>query len=142
VTTNELLRSRIVGAAITGIGLVITFLVVPNQTEDVSRAVIQPATLPMIYGIGIALCGLTIVARPTPDSGERALFPFLRILFFTVATCFVMEYLGYLVLAPALVLSLMLYMGERRPVWLLIGVLAIPLAGWVGFGMLLGRQLP
>lgn len=139
---KELLRPRMVGAATIAVGLVIAFLVVPSQTREASRAVLQPAALPMMCGLGIALCGLVLVFRPTPDSGEAVLSPFLRILFFAVAVYFVTRFLGYMFLAPTMVLSLMLTMGERRLIWLIIGVVGVPAACWVSFAVLLGRQLP
>ena len=49
---------------------------------------------------------------------------------------------GYLLAAPVMILILMLMIGERRPLWLVTGILIIPLAVWGTIELLLKRPLP
>jgi len=141
---NSRLMSRpgYVGLAIVVIGLVIAFVIVPWQTRTLTMVVLQPSTLPMAYGIGIALCGLGIVLRPVSDPGEAVLVPLLMVLAYVLIVYFGMRILGYAVMAPAITLALMLYMKERRPFWLIFGGVVVPVLIWFIFAQLLGRALP
>ena len=136
------LRPRIVGAALVVLGLVIALFIVPAQTLQLGRAVMQPAALPTACGLAIALCGLAILLRPMPDSASAMLVPITGAVTLALISYFGMRGLGFAIMAPALVLLMMLYMGERRWLWLGVGALLVPLAIWFCFVLLLGRQLP
>lgn len=135
-------RSRLVGCAVVAAGLAVALLIVPYQTYEVSGAPLQPATIPMLCGFAIAACGLLVAWRTQPDGGEAVLRPLFGILTLISATYLGTRYLGYGIMAPALMLALMLHMGERRPVWLVIGGAVVPAAIWLLFGVLLERPLP
>lgn len=136
------LRPRIVGAALIALGLALAMVVVPAQTLQLGRAVMQPAALPAACGYAIALCGLVIALRPTPDGGAAFIVPVAGALTLALISYLGMRVLGYVFMAPVLVLLLMLYMGERRLLWLGVGAGIVPMAIWVCFVFLLGRQLP
>ncbi|MGD8292019.1 MAG: hypothetical protein PVF37_09970, partial [Desulfobacterales bacterium] len=53
-----------------------------------------------------------------------------------------MYFVGFLIAAPLLVMVLMLLIGERRPLWLIAGIVMIPLAMWSSIVLLLNRPLP
>jgi len=53
-----------------------------------------------------------------------------------------MYFVGFLIAAPLLVMVLMLMIGERRPIWLITGIVLIPLAMWSSIELLLKRPLP
>ncbi|MCC5986679.1 MAG: tripartite tricarboxylate transporter TctB family protein [Pararhodobacter sp.] len=124
------------------LGLVIALIIVPAQTLQLGRAVMQPAALPMACGLAMVLCGLAIVLKPMPDSGSAMLVPVTGAVTLALISYFGMRGLGFVIMAPALVLLMMLYMGERRWLWLGVGTLLVPLGIWLCFVVLLGRQLP
>jgi putative tricarboxylic transport membrane protein len=53
-----------------------------------------------------------------------------------------MSRFGFVYVAPGLALVVMLFIGERRPVWLLSGIIAAPALIWLIVEQLLERPLP
>lgn len=58
-----------------------------------------------------------------------------------VATYAMSQY-GYIYVAPLFALLIMLKVGERRPLWLFIGVIVMPALIWVLVTLVLDRGLP
>ncbi|MCP5368297.1 MAG: hypothetical protein H6906_12370, partial [Hyphomicrobiales bacterium] len=50
--------------------------------------------------------------------------------------------IGFVWVAPALVLALMLLVGERRPHWMAVAAIVVPGVIWLVVEVLLGRTLP
>ena len=57
------------------------------------------------------------------------------------AGLFVMSFFGFVIVAPLLALAIMLLFGERRPLWLALGSLAMPAVIWFLVVQVLGRAL-
>jgi putative tricarboxylic transport membrane protein len=55
---------------------------------------------------------------------------------------YLMQRFGFFYIAPVLALAVMLFIGERRPWWLLTGVIAAPALIWLIVEKLLERPLP
>ncbi len=135
---------RLSGAFFAVFGLVMYFLVNPGFIEVVDTGNIRPETVPNWLALVIAGCGALLALRPTqhragaPQQTVRAGL-FLAVL---CAGVWAMSHLGFLIVAPLLALVLMLLIGERRPVWLGLGVAGVPAIVWLLVEVLLDRPLP
>ena len=136
--------SRLHGAVVVLVGLVLFFFVIPNHTEPVDYGWVRPQTLPGICAAGLVLLGTINVLfpagpvfQPSSETARATLFAVL-----TGGALFVMDWLGYLAGAVALALLVMLAVGERRPGWLVLGALVAPGVIWSIAVPLLGRTLP
>ncbi len=58
------------------------------------------------------------------------------------AGIYTMSLFGFEYVAPVLALALMLMIGERRPLWLVLGTVVMPLIIWFLVTFALGRALP
>jgi putative tricarboxylic transport membrane protein len=60
----------------------------------------------------------------------------------SLAGLFLMHLVGFIIAAPIMIMVIMVFVGERRPLWLIAGIVLIPLAIWSSIELLLGRPLP
>lgn len=137
-------RDRAVGAACLVFALLLWFVLVPWQVETVGYGWLKPRTLPRILAVAIGLGGLALLLRPDPAPemrpaawGRAALFGAVL-----VAGLAGMAWAGFALAAPVMALAVMLLAGERRPLWLALGVAAMPAAIWLCVAVLLERPLP
>lgn len=135
---------RISGTFFLVLGLVLYFFVNPNYIETVDGGNLAPGTFPNILAIVLAACGAILILKPT---NQRA--PELRGLMITsayvgmlVLGLYSMSKFGFEYIAPILALVIMLAIGERRPIWLGLGVVAMPAIIWFLVIVVLGRSLP
>ena len=136
--------NRLSGAVVVVFGLILLFWIIPRHTEAADYGWLRPATLPNVTAVIIIIAGIIHVLFPE-GTAEFDPQPALRAgLFFviSVAGLFMMRHLGFLIAAPALITVLMLMVGERRPLWLIAGVVMIPLGIWSSIELLLKRPLP
>ena len=135
---------RYSGAFFFVFGLALYFYVIPNYVEVVDGADFAPSFMPNVYALGMAAGGLILVSKPTdhqaPDTRLLLRTGLFVILLF--AALYAISWVGYVVVAPILALTLMVLIGERRPLWLLVGVAIIPATIWVFVTQLLDRSLP
>lgn len=136
--------NRISGFVVLAIGLILLFWIIPLHTETVEEAWLRPSTLPDITAVVAIIASIfqIVFASGTVQFEAR---PALRAgLFFALSVLglVLMHFLGFLVGAPVLVAVLMLLVGERRPLWLVAGIVLVPLAMWCSVVLLLGRPLP
>jgi putative tricarboxylic transport membrane protein len=127
-----------------GFGLLMVLVVNPRFIEDVDTGNIRPETVPNWLALIIAACGAILAVRPADrrgldwrQTGRAAVF--LGILGFGI---WAMSHVGFVIVAPPLVLAVMLLIGERRPAWLALGVGGMPALIWLLVDVLLGRPLP
>ena len=135
---------RASGAFFFAFGLVMYFLVNPGFIEVVDTGNIRPETVPNWLAIIIAGCGALLVLRPT-DHPAGDLGGTLRAGLFLAVLCagiWAMSHLGFILVAPPLALAVMLLMGERRAVWIVLGVAVMPAIIWLLVEVLLDRPLP
>lgn len=138
---------RLSGLAVAGLGAALLLLVIPAEVEAVDYGWVRPETLPSVAAAALVLLGLLQAVGPG-SSGGAARLPLaattraLLYLGYTAATVWAMGRLGFAWVAPAMVLVLMLWIGERRPLWLGLGAVVVPAAVWGVVAGLLGRPLP
>jgi len=135
---------RATGAFFVLFGLAMYFLVIPTYVEQVDGGNLAPDTLPNAISIVIAICGVLLMFKPTghrpPDWRHFALTGIYVAII--GAAVYAMTWFGFIYVAPVLALLLMLMIGERRPLWLAAGVVAVPGAIWFFVTQLLDRALP
>ncbi|KGJ03076.1 putative tricarboxylic transport membrane protein [Paracoccus halophilus] len=135
---------RLSGAFLLVFGLALYFYIVPNFAEQMDEVSLSPDALPKLYSLGIALGGLLMVLRPAEQEAPEPRL-LLRVALFVAilfAALYAISWIGFVVVAPLLALTLMLMVGEHRPLWLAIGVVVIPALIWLLVTQLLGRALP
>ncbi|AJY52333.1 tripartite tricarboxylate transporter TctB family protein [Halomonas sp. KO116] len=140
----EMNSHRLLGGFSVLVGAVLLLVIIPAQTVPVSYGALAPSDFPSFAAGSILICGLVQLFFPTGtvhfSLGEatRALLVTLGALVAALG----LERVGFLLVAPPCVLAVMLFMGERRVSWLLIGGIVAPLLIWMLFEILLGRPLP
>lgn len=135
---------RFTGAFFLLFGLAMVFLIIPNYVEDAQGGNLSPKTMPNVVAWTIAVCGGLLVIRPTTHTApNRRFFPrataYVAVL---GAAIYAMSLFGFVYVAPVLAMVIMLMIGERRPVWLGIGVVLMPALIWFLVTQLLERGLP
>lgn len=136
---------RLCGLAVAGFGAVLLLWVIPGQVEPVDYGWIRPETLPNLAAGALLLLGLLQAAATGGGDARLPLRPTARALLYlgyTAAAVWAMGRLGFVWVAPVMVLLLMLWIGERRPLWLGLGAAAVPAVVWGVVVGLLGRSLP
>lgn len=125
-------------------GLAMYFYVNPNYIETVDGGTIAPATMPNIVSIVIAVCGGLLIIKPTTQQMRNPALVAKTGLYVVVliAGLFAMSWFGFEYVAPVLALTVMVLMGERRPLWLGLGVVVMPLTIWFLVTQVLERALP
>ncbi len=125
-------------------GVLLYTVIIPTFVEQADGGWLQPATLPNATSILLALCGAALMAKPTNHTMQNA-SEFLRAgMYFALLSLglFAISRFGFAYAAPGLALVVMLCLGERRPLWLLMGAAALPAAIWFLVAHVLERALP
>lgn len=135
---------RISGTFFLILGLALHFFIIPNYIETVDGGNLAPSTFPNILAILLAACGAILLFKPTsqpvPDLyGMAITSAYVALL---VAGLYAMSKFGFEYIAPILALVVMVAIGERRPLWLGLGVIAMPALIWFLVTVVLGRALP
>ena len=135
---------RASGAFFLLFGLALYFLIVPASVEQVDGGNLAPETLPNAVSLVIALCGGLLILKPTSQQ-----LPDTRYLIRTAVNAgvlalaiYAMSWFGFEYVGPVLALVLMLMIGERRPLWLIVGAIVMPASIWFFVVQLLDRALP
>lgn len=140
----EMWANRLSGLAIALAGLLLLVFIIPHNTETVDYGWIRPQTIPNACAIALVIFGFAQLVLPTGSIFLRR-FEVLRVgLFAAIAFCgvWVIGKVGFIAGAPVFAACLMLVVGERRPGWLLVGIVAVPAAIWIAVVPLLDRTLP
>ena len=135
---------RVSGAFFTLFGLGMYFLVIPGYVETVDGGNLSPKTVPNYISLTIAICGALLVLKPTQHQTPsiRAFMVTGAYTALLAAGIYTMSLFGFEYVAPVLALALMLMIGERRPLWLVLGTVVMPLIIWFLVTFALGRALP
>jgi putative tricarboxylic transport membrane protein len=135
---------RISGTLFLLFGLVLYFHIIPTYVEVAEGGNLSPDTMPNIIAIVLAVGGAFLVLKPTDHRTEN-----LRVFAVTAAYVFVlasgiygMSWFGFEYVAPPLAFVIMWMIGERRPAWLVAGVVLMPAFIWFLVIHALGRALP
>ena len=135
---------RISGAFFLLFGLAMYFLINPNYIESVDEGNIAPDSLPNIVSIVIAVCGALLIFKPTAQQVRDPRSMTKAGIYVTIlaASIYAMSWVGFVYVAPVLALVIMLLIGERRPLWLVLGAAGMPALIWFLVIHALGRALP
>lgn len=136
---------RLEGLIFVCLGLLLYFSVIPEQTETISYGWLRPDTVPNLMAIVLALCGVWMTILPAARQDRERPRQMLVASFYTGVIAlgvYCMSLWGFLIVSPFLSLAIMLALGERRLLWLSIGVAGLPALIWFGVDILLGRSLP
>jgi putative tricarboxylic transport membrane protein len=136
---------RATGAFFLAFGALLYFVVIPAQIDGGSGSSwVLPATIPNAVSMIIAVCGFLLILKPTNQRGHNTQDLIFAVIYLVLLAfgLFVMSYVGFLYTAPFIALIIMLLIGERRPAWLAIGVIGLPVIIWVLVAQILERPLP
>lgn len=136
--------NRISGLVVAVLGAILLFWIIPRHTETVANAWLRPATLPTITAVIVIIASIVHLIFPAGKAEFDVPLALRAGLFLVISLIglFLMHLAGFLIAAPLLVMVLMLLIGERRPLWLIAGIVLIPLAMWSSIELLLNRPLP
>lgn len=139
-----MITDRLSGAFFFLTGLALYFYVIPNFVDQIDYGAIYPDTVPNALSILLAISGAGLILKPSPQQAPDGRLVLRAGLYLgvLVAGIWVMSLVGFEYAAPPLALIIMLLVGERRPVWLFIGVAVIPFLIWLAVSIGLGRNLP
>jgi putative tricarboxylic transport membrane protein len=140
----QMTLNRISGLVVAVFGAILLFWIIPRHTETVDDAWLRPATLPIITIVIVIVSSIVHLIFPSGKAEFDVALALRAGLFFVISLiglC-LMYFVGFLIAAPLLVMVLMLSIGERRPLWLIAGIVLIPLAMWSSIELLLNRPLP
>lgn len=139
-----MIANRISGLAVALFGLVLITWIIPANTETVERGWMRPQTIPDTCAVLLIALGVIHAVFPTGKVIMRPKETLRAIGYAIVAllALWAMDRFGFLIAAPVFALVIMLLVGEKRPVWLAAGAVALPITIWVTVVVLLGRTLP
>lgn len=125
-------------------GLAMFFQVIPAYVEVTDEGNIAPSTLPNWISIIIALGGAALVLKPTDHQTQDMRAFLITAGYVAVLTIgiYTMSLFGFVYVGPILALAIMLMIGERRPLWLFAGAVAMPALIWFLVVHVLHRVLP
>lgn len=140
----SLSADRLAGAFFLVFGLMLVFSIIPEYVEDAQGGNLSPKTMPTVVAWILAVCGALLVLKPTTHQPPNARFFMKATAYVAVlaGSIYAMSLVGFVYVSPVLALVLMLMVGERRPLWLGIGVIVMPAAIWFLVTQLLERALP
>lgn len=117
---------------------------IPFDTETVGSGWVLPDTLPNFAALTMIAAGLLQAATPAGATAVDAGGMLRAGMYLALAAgaLVAMDKIGFLVAAPVYALTQMWAIGERRPLWLGVGVLAVPGIVWILAAGVLDRPLP
>ncbi len=135
---------RISGIFFLLFGLAMYLYVNPNYIEATEGGNISPNTVPNIVSIVMAVCGGLLALKPTNHRAHSSRSMAITGFYVALLTVglYAMSWFGFEYVAPVLALAIMWAIGERRPLWLGLGVVVVPAVIWFLVTQILGRALP
>lgn len=136
---------RIIGGIAVCFGGFLLLYGIPANVRMVENAMPYPAMFPQIAAwmfITLGLAQMVIGKGEFNFPSARQFLAFLGVIFLTLIAVLFVEKLTYLPVMITLMAAIAFISQERRPMWLAIIVLGLPIGVWLLFEQLLGRQLP
>lgn len=120
------------------------FVIIPGEVEFNDSGAIMPSTLPNVLCWVVAFFSAVLFFKPSGHKTQGRHETSLALVYFGLIclALYAMTIFGYVAVSPFFALMLMLLIGERRPLWLGVGVIAAPATIWFVVEYLLGRTLP
>lgn len=139
------MKSGYISGGVTALfGGFLLLYVIPTFVTS-SDGLMSPDLFPSIAAWMFILLGVLQVIFPGEDVTIPDRREFMRtgvIALIVLAAILAMEWLGYLIVAFTFMAVITMLMYERRPVWLIATVVAMPIGIWLFFELLLRRPLP
>lgn len=135
---------RILGGGAALFGAFLLLYLIPNYVTD-SDGVMSPTLFPSIAAWMFILFGIiqTIVSGvPVKLPSAREFMRSGMVSVIVLIAIIAMEWFGFLIVAIAFMSVLTIFMYERRPLWLVATIVAMPIGVWLVFEFLLRRPLP
>lgn len=134
--------NRLTGAACSLAGLILLVIIIPDQVEAIEDSGLQPATIPKAVAWVLLVAGAVHTLFPTGDTpfDKRETLRAALFLAMVGGSVTLMSFVGFVYVAPVMVLMIMLVMGERR--WFVLGFAAAPVGIWAMLEFWLERPLP
>ena len=126
------------------LGLSLIYFIFPVEIESLDYGWVRPQTLPNICALLLIIFGIVQFIFPK----GKVVLEFEQILWSgvfvsaAIIAVFGFHKFGFIYTAPIFALSIMLLIGEKRILWLLLGVFLIPFLILLIVEQLLGRLLP
>ena len=139
-----MLVNRLSASFVIFLGLSLIYFIFPVEIESLDYGWVRPQTLPNICALLLIIFGIVQFIFPKGKvvlEFEQILWSGVFVLAAFIAV-FGFHYLGFIYTAPIFALSIMLLIGEKRILWLLLGVFLIPFLILLIVEQLLGRLLP
>ncbi len=139
-----MLVNRLSASFVIFLGLSLVYFIFPIEIEKLDYGWVRPQTLPNICSFLLITFGLVqfVFPRGKVDLQFNQILwsgIFMLVAFIAV---FGFHNFGFILTAPVFSLTIMLFIGERRILWLLLGVFLIPFLIWLSVDQILGRFLP
>jgi len=136
--------NRLSGLVVAAFGALLLFWIIPRNTEPVTYGWLRPTTLPNITAVTVIISGIIHALFPAGSADFDGRLALRAGMFFGISLLgiWLMHRLGFLISAPLLITVIMVLIGERRPIWLLTGIVVVPLSLWCIIELLLKRPLP
>ena len=139
-----MLVNRLSASFVIFFGLSLVYFIFPIEIEKLDYGWVRPQTLPNICAFLLIIFGIVQFIFPK----GKVVLEFEQILWsgVFVSAAFIAVFgfhkFGFIYTAPIFALTIMLLIGEKRILWLLLGVFLIPFLILLIVEQLLGRMLP
>lgn len=136
---------RILGGAAVLFGGFLLLYAIPANVRMVEGAMPYPAMFPQIAAwlfVGLGIIQFFFVKSEVEFPSLKRFATFFVAVGLTLIALLFVEQFGYLPVMIALLGSIIFLVRERRPLWMVVGVLGLPIGVWVLFELILHRPLP
>lgn len=142
---DRAMKSRYISGGVTALfgGFLLLYLI-PNNVSSTGDA-FSPDLFPKIAAwmfISLGLIQMILPSTPVKMPTKREFMRIGVIGVVVLVTILAMKWLGYLVVSVSFMAAIAWFMYERRPIWLIATVIAMPIGIWLFFEVLLRRPLP
>lgn len=136
---------RIIGGIVVAFGGFLLLYGIPANVKTVQNAMPYPAMFPQIAAwmfVGLGAVQFFVGNATFTFPGGKQFSAFLGVIFLCLIAVLFLEQLGYLPVAIALMVAITILSKERRPMWMAVITLALPVGVWLLFEQVLQRPLP
>lgn len=135
---------RVLGLVVAGFGGVLLVWLVPNFVTSQPGDPLDPSLFPRAAGWLITLLGLLLFILADNNGSvppRREVLVFGSFVAALLMAAFWLPKVGFLPVACSLMVASLLLLRERRPLWALLTLFAVPAFVWCLFEVLLRRSL-
>ncbi|MBL1421724.1 MAG: tripartite tricarboxylate transporter TctB family protein [Alphaproteobacteria bacterium] len=136
---------RFLGGITVLCGVLLLLYGIPAHVQEVETAIMSPRVFPQIAAWLFVVAGTVqffFVKSKLKLPTRREFIRVLVVCALILAMTYLMDKFGYLVGAVSMMAVIMYMVYERRPLWLGIAIVIVPIAIWILFVIVLKRPLP